>query len=742
MSLQHALEGCQCASESDATAFGNESDLQLALELGVDVPLPPKPAKPQGLRMFVAELRQPLLGPRLRTGEIWHLLSSDGKRFEPATLSLYANGLLIQPCDESSPSKRPLISLSWSPFSLVQACRLHTVEADASRPWLRLFKVSVFHHDTAHLFATQGENADSERARWVADIARALRLLTQSLFPAFSICADPVRGRGWTATRLLAGYMLMCEKEAVSVVYCELHTHWDGVAKFVAYEEENCDSPVMHISMRVDTSITERVGIDCSCFSVDGHHFSTRTYAEKSLWLRAISNVKVKLRHGAANPNAIELVHYRSSIIECAKGVGQCPANGALPKALLPHRGQPQMQLPGAVLGSMDGRPSNGNGFHRQESQEPARNDSSEGEDEPDTDPALPPPEPSNHSQLEHWSPGFEPARETSRSSNASLFGPKFAPPQAPIDQGMPLSPMADGDEDVPAPDTCVTNGDNDVNSGSDLEGQDRNTVGGSRPDTRDSSMTREAPQDNIEEGIGADSEDEASGSPRRDGGEDSENEDLEDGDGASSSAGSSGALPLKTEEPSPEQQRLENEQRLLKQRLLEKRSNGKAPSDAVPAPRAASVPSPTVKPSVRSKADKSQRLRQQIGQRPEMLGAWSEEPEAPAGPGLPPCQPVQVPDAGSASLQSFDSPSSSRKRSCDASRALKIARNVSATLSSSPLPEDPADGNVLACREAASPSTVMEEAKKVPPLRNEITCWLGLCGRGVRLLLISAPPV
>ena len=40
------------------------------------------------------------------------------------------------------------------------------------------------------------------------------------------------------------------------------------------------------------SGVSERVGIDCSCFSLGDHHFSTRTCAEKMLWLRAISNVK------------------------------------------------------------------------------------------------------------------------------------------------------------------------------------------------------------------------------------------------------------------------------------------------------------------------------------------------------------------------------------------------------------------------------------------------------------------
>ena len=41
-----------------------------------------------------------------------------------------------------------------------------------------------------------------------------------------------------------------------------------------------------------NSGVSERVGIDCSCFSLGDHHFSTRTCAEKMLWLRAISNVK------------------------------------------------------------------------------------------------------------------------------------------------------------------------------------------------------------------------------------------------------------------------------------------------------------------------------------------------------------------------------------------------------------------------------------------------------------------
>jgi len=156
-------------------------------------------------------------------------------------------------------------------------------------------------------------------AGWVADVARVLRSLTSSLFPPYRIRADPVSGAAWTSTRLVAGYMLMCDNQDVALVYCELHTHWDFAAAFAVYEDECCDTRVMHVSMGVHTCISERVGVDCSCFSIDGHHFSARTSAEKSFWLRAISNVKVKLRHRTGNPSVQELAHYRASVAENAR---------------------------------------------------------------------------------------------------------------------------------------------------------------------------------------------------------------------------------------------------------------------------------------------------------------------------------------------------------------------------------------------------------------------------------------
>jgi hypothetical protein len=268
------------------------------------------------------------------------LLPEDGKNFQQVQLSLHVNGYSIKPLDQS---RRPTI-IAWSPFSLVQACRLHSMQADAALPWLRLFKVSVFHHGVTHFFAAQGEDADADRARWVADIARALRVLTQSLFPPFSMSMLPVFGAEWTSTRLLAGYMLLCNNQDVSLVYSELHAHIDSAAAFAVYKDEYCDARVMHIGIGVNTCVSERVGVDCSCFSVDGHHFATRSAQEKTLWLRAISNVKVKLRHRASNPSAEDLVHYREAIAESIQSV-RCPPDDMSLSPILPRRAPRQVQV-------------------------------------------------------------------------------------------------------------------------------------------------------------------------------------------------------------------------------------------------------------------------------------------------------------------------------------------------------------------------------------------------------------
>jgi len=319
----------------------------------INIPQPPTRPREHGLVSYGADINMPLFRPPIRDGEVWHLRPEESNSFQRAKMTLYSNGFDVRyPAEGATECELKVLDVSWSPFSLVQACRLHSVQADAQQPWLRLFKVSVFHHGVTHFFATQGQGAETERARWVADISRALRNLTQSLFPPFCLRAEPLPGAGWTAMRLLAGYLLLCDDRGVSLVYCELHAHWDDAAAFVAYEDEYCDIQVLRLSVDKDTCVSERVGIDCSCFSLGGHHVSTRSCAEKVLWLRAISNVKVKLRHGSSNPTPTDLKHYRSSVLEHVQGVKGNVVAEFQPdakKPLLPIRSWRRSVLPGAA---------------------------------------------------------------------------------------------------------------------------------------------------------------------------------------------------------------------------------------------------------------------------------------------------------------------------------------------------------------------------------------------------------
>lgn len=283
-----------------------------------------------GIVAYATDPETALIGPPLRVGDVWHVDPSDRYSLDMATLSLHCNGMLVR--GENGRES----SVPWSPFTLVQACRLHSSQADAALPWLRLFKVSVFHRGDVYYFAPRTEGAEGERSRWVAAIARSIRLLTRSLYPEFSLHAEPLLSAPWTATRLIAGYLLLCDEKGVSLVYCELHSHWDSAAVFAIYEDEYCDVEVAHILFCADTTLSERIGIDCSCFSFDNYHFATRTSAEKMLWLRVMRNVRVKLRHCAPNPTCAQLAQFRSSILESVPAAE--PEEAFTRTELLPRR--------------------------------------------------------------------------------------------------------------------------------------------------------------------------------------------------------------------------------------------------------------------------------------------------------------------------------------------------------------------------------------------------------------------
>merc|ERR1719428_1846692 len=142
-----------------------------------------------------------------------------------------------------------------------------------------------------------------------------MSLVTQSLFPDFRLRCDPVPGVRNTATRLLAGYLVHLDDESsVSMLYSELHAHRDGSARLTLYEHERCENPLTDVHIHEGSRWWGIGGKNCSCFGVDEHSFSSRTVSEQKLWLRAISNLKVKLHHVAPDPSPEDISYFREAI--------------------------------------------------------------------------------------------------------------------------------------------------------------------------------------------------------------------------------------------------------------------------------------------------------------------------------------------------------------------------------------------------------------------------------------------
>lgn len=268
---------------------------------------------------------QPLRGQPMREGELWFLSTED--KVDPVTFSLYINGFSFWHDDQET-------SISLCPFALVRNCKFQsTYPSLGSLSDFKIFKVSLFALGRCYYFGVRGADerqAEDARSRWVLDISRAMRLVTQSLYPPFVITCDPAPHVPSTKRRLMAGYLIHCDGGYVaSVLYCELHPHCDDKAKIVMYESETCQTPATDVYITERSICCEKIGINCSCFSIEEHQFSTRSIAERKLWLRAISNLKVKLQNRAPTPAVEELRTYRESIREHLgdmKGALECSA--------------------------------------------------------------------------------------------------------------------------------------------------------------------------------------------------------------------------------------------------------------------------------------------------------------------------------------------------------------------------------------------------------------------------------
>lgn len=329
---------CRCICGNDTGIPGDRDTTWAVPDLDLDeVGLPYSGAQIAGRLSYSIFPDQQLRGQPMREGELWFLSTED--KIDPVNFALYINGFSFWHEDQE-------VSISLSPFALVRTCKFqNSYPSLGALSDFKIFKVSLFAQGRCYYFGVKGADeheAEEERSRWVLDISRAMRLVTQSLFPPFSISCQPLDAVASTQRRLMAGYLIHCDDGfGASVLYCELHPHCEDKAKMVLYESEVCQTPVMDVYITERSICCEKIGINCSCFTIEDHQFSTRSLAERKLWLRAISNLKVKIQNRAPTPDIEEIRNYRSAIKEHLASVrGSLEGQICQTDALLKRTGQ------------------------------------------------------------------------------------------------------------------------------------------------------------------------------------------------------------------------------------------------------------------------------------------------------------------------------------------------------------------------------------------------------------------
>lgn len=308
---------------------------------------------PRRLLSLDASLEQPVEGCLVRQGV---LLMLDGAEncMKPWTILLFSNGFYAVPHGAHSPGGHDgAQSFGWSPFAEVRELAVDPEDKSCPFRCFSAFTVYLFRQDVGFVFATKGEGAAKERHRWVAAMAGTVQGFTQSLFPPFSIAAFPVDAVPSTRTRVLAGYLLRDEGGGVvSAPYCELHANCRSSAILVMYEAECCERVDGNIFITDSTQVWDRNKSECPCFAVDVWNFCARSVREKSLWLRALENIKVKLRCSAPDPSSEELLRWREAVLESARVAAEEASPSAVPRsgASAVQRGlegSPPMSAPG-----------------------------------------------------------------------------------------------------------------------------------------------------------------------------------------------------------------------------------------------------------------------------------------------------------------------------------------------------------------------------------------------------------
>eukprot|EP00435_Cladocopium_sp_Y103_P071497 s214_g37.t1 len=297
--------------------------------------LPPGP-RLRAVPTYQAAEAETMLGDPLLVGTLMQIKLEES--VQQMTVALYANGFTMQSISGGKTTNR-----AWSPFSLVEKCQVKTLQHSA---YWAVFKLTVFRaggHDLCLYFACTGGNAYKElpeissweeRDQWVEKIGYLVSKVTQSLYPTSDLQVQPLPGNEATRTRILAGFLLHgSAMDTCQLVYAELHAYSGGESKMTLYRDAWCDRELSTVALSESTTVSTRSGVYCNVFGIDHHRFCARNADEKDLWLRAVSNVKVKLMFEAPDPTIEDIWIFRQSVQERVALIGN--AKDPESKALL-----------------------------------------------------------------------------------------------------------------------------------------------------------------------------------------------------------------------------------------------------------------------------------------------------------------------------------------------------------------------------------------------------------------------
>lgn len=355
MSTYLSLRSCCCRPGSADERLGTEimGPADQFADTMDEVFLPAGP-RDSCVRTYAVREDDPMRGRPICTGTLLYLRY--GKSAVDVLMSVHTNGFSLMPVKPKSPKSETGtgtpdssvqgtdgdldFSMAWSPFSRLERCprRSRTHGPDWS-----LFRLTVVKHaegEVRHDFATTGESSVEERDQWLSLIWNTISALTMSLFPPHAIIVRPLPNIESTSTRIMAGYLLLCEAaNGVSLLYCELRSFSHGESSFAIYRDECCEHEVVALQLKETTIICTCNGLYCNMFGIGVVRFCARTSEEKELWIRAVMNVKTKIMFDAPDPTSDELAAFRESVRERLGGIPDANKDASLESASGPGVG-------------------------------------------------------------------------------------------------------------------------------------------------------------------------------------------------------------------------------------------------------------------------------------------------------------------------------------------------------------------------------------------------------------------